>query len=85
MKKIILVAALLGFILASCNNASSNAYTHEDGSSHSGCAHEQEDSKCQDQEVFEVKTDSTHECAHDSSTVGGVHEHTHGDGDQHSH
>jgi hypothetical protein len=83
MKKIILVAALLGFIIASCNTASSNAGDQKDCESQSECAHEHADSKCQDQEVFEVKADSTHECSHDSTAVGGVHEHTHGEGHQH--
>ncbi len=77
MKKIILVAALLGFIIASCNTASSNASEQEGCKSESGCAHEHADSKCQDQEVFEVKADSTYECAHDSTAVGGDHEHQH--------
>jgi hypothetical protein len=83
MKNIIYVAALFAFALVSCNTASSDTHTHEDGSSHSGCQHEQADSKCQEQEVFEVKTDSIHDCIHDSTAV--EHEHTHDEGNQHSH
>lgn len=72
MKKIILIAALAAFTFASCNNSASSAHTHDDG-----CDHEHSDVKHQEQEVFEVEADSTHDCAHDSLVGHEGHTHTH--------
>jgi hypothetical protein len=83
MKNIILVAVLSLFVFVACNNAQSSAHTHDDGTTHTDCDHEQGAGDHPEQEAFEVKADSTHECTHDS--VAKECEHEHEDGSVHEH
>lgn len=85
MKNIIFIAVLSLFIIASCNNAQTEAHTHDDGSTHSDIGHDHSQDKHQQQEVFEVEADSTHDCGHDSISEGKEHMHTHEDGSGHNH
>ena len=84
MKKIIYIAVLSSFLFIACNNSQTDAHTHEDGTTHTDCDHEHEGNHS-DQEVFEVKSDSTHECTHDSTIKEEEHSHTHEDGTVHEH
>jgi hypothetical protein len=82
MKKVIFLAVLSSFMFVACNNAQSDAHTHEDGTTHTDCDNEH-DSNHSEQEVFEVEADSTHECSHDSVAEEASHSHTHEDGTVH--
>jgi len=83
MKNIILIAALSVFVFIACNNTQSRTHTHDDGTTHSDCDRDHSKAAQQEQEVFEVDADSTHDCAHDS--VAKECEHEHKDGSVHKH
>jgi len=83
MKNIILIAALSVFVFIACNNTQSRTHTHDDGTTHSDCDRDPGKAAQQEQEVFEVEADSTHDCVHDS--VAKECEHEHKDGSVHKH
>jgi hypothetical protein len=85
MKNIILIAVLSVFVFLSCNNSQSDSHTHDDGTTHSDCSHDQSNGEKHEQEAFEVEADSTHDCGHDSIAESKEHAHTHEDGIVHEH
>ncbi|MCY1723573.1 hypothetical protein OU798_24695 [Prolixibacteraceae bacterium Z1-6] len=66
MKKIVFIAliAVLTISISSCKNKTKKAnesagtHTHEDGTTHQGITHSQNENATPDQESFEVKTDN---------------------------
>lgn len=85
MKKFLLIATIASFVIVSCNNSQSGTHTHDDGSTHTDCDHDQDSAEHPSQETFEVETDSSYDCKHDSTAKEGEHVHTHEDGSEHTH